>query len=112
MTESNVQIIGNVGMRPDVKSKSGSKKVARFTLTQVSFRFLLGKEPIETNWFSLVAWDEQADIVEQYLYRGRRVGITGKLIKRVWYDHDGAQHSMSEVQVHDIVLMDDLQLAA
>jgi single-strand DNA-binding protein len=109
--KSDVQIIGNVAMYPEVKTTLSGRKVARFTLSDFSFRT---ENELDENpgWFSLVAWEEQADIVEQYLYKGRRVGISGQLVSRVWFDNQGRRHSMAEIIISDIVIMDDLRAVA
>lgn len=104
---NNVQLIGNLGMNPEVKSTTTGKKVARFTLANVSYRTSGEKKETTINWFNLVAWEQQADIAEQYLYKGRKVGISGRLVTRNWFDKDGKKHSMTEVIVQDIVMMDE-----
>src|SRR4051812_29945329 len=106
MQRNNVQLIGNLGMNPEVKSTSTGKKVARFTLANVSYK-TTGTEKIKiVNWFNLVAWETQADIAEQYLFKGRKVGVSGRLVTRTWNDKEGKKHSMTEIVVNDIVMMD------
>jgi single-strand DNA-binding protein len=111
MQRNNVQLIGNLGMNPEVKCTSTGKKVARFTLANVAWRTAGGETTTTVNWFNLVAWEGQADIAEQYLYKGRRVGITGRLATRTWNDKDGKKHSMVEIVVSDIVMMDQPKAA-
>jgi single-strand DNA-binding protein len=111
MLRNNVQLIGNLGMNPEVKSTASGKKVARFTLANVSFKSS-GETKITTiNWFNLVAWEQQADIAEQYLYKGRKVGISGRLVTRSWSDKDGRKHNITEIIVQDIVMMDEPKAA-
>jgi single-strand DNA-binding protein len=107
MLRNNVQIIGNLGMNPEVKSTSTGKKVARFTLANVSYRTQGETKSTSVNWFNLVAWEDQADIAEQYLYKGRKVGVVGRLATRNWVDKDGKKHTMTEIVVQDIVMMDE-----
>ncbi|HEU4717523.1 MAG TPA: single-stranded DNA-binding protein [Bacteroidia bacterium] len=102
-----VQLIGNLGMNPEVKSTTTGKKVARFTLANVSYKGKGDEKSTGVNWFHLVAWEKQADIVEQYLYKGRRVGVSGRLVTRTWEDRDGKKHSLTEIVVNDIVMMDE-----
>lgn len=109
---NNVQLIGNLGMNPEIKSTSTGKKVARFTLANVSYRTSGDKKTTQVNWFNLVAWEKQADIAEQYLYKGRKVGISGRLIARTWFDRDGKKHTLTEVVVNDIVMMDEADALA
>ena len=110
MQRNNVQLIGNLGMNPEVKSTSTGKKVARFTLANVAYKMNGTEKVTIVNWFNLVAWETQADIAEQYLYKGRKVGISGRLMARTWNDNDGKKHSIMEVMVTDIVMMDEPNL--
>ncbi len=107
LQRNNVQLIGNLGMNPEVKSTSTGKKVARFTLANVAWKSKGSEKTSVVNWFNLVAWETQADIAEQYLYKGRKVGISGRLITRTWNDKDGKKHTMTEIVVNDIVMMDE-----
>ncbi|CAN5402804.1 single-stranded DNA-binding protein [soil metagenome] len=107
MKRNNVQLIGNLGMNPEVKSTTSGKKVARFTLANVAYKTKGTEKTSTVNWFNLVAWETQADIAEQYLYKGRKVGINGRLVVRTWSDKDGKKHSMTEIVVNDIVMMDE-----
>ncbi len=111
MHRNNVQLIGNLGMNPEVKSTSTGKKVARFTLANVAYRTKDGETTTTVNWFNLVAWEREADIAEQYLYKGRRIGISGRLATRSWNDKDGKKHTMTEIIVSDIIMMDEPRAA-
>jgi single-strand DNA-binding protein len=111
INKNNVQLIGNLGMNPEVKSTSTGKKVARFTLANVSYRSNGEVKTQNVHWFNLVAWEKQADIVEQYLYKGRKVGVSGRLVTRSWTDKDGRKHNITEIVVQDIVMMDEPKIA-
>lgn len=107
LLRNNVQLIGNLGMNPEVKSTSTGKKVARFTLANVAYKMKGSEKTSMVNWFNLVAWEAQADIAEQYLYKGRKIGINGRLVTRTWKDRGGISHTMTEIIVNDIVMMDE-----
>lgn len=111
MLRNNVQLIGNLGMNPEVKCTASGKKVARFTLANVSYKTTGQVTTQNVNWFNLVAWEKQADIAEQYLYKGRKVGISGRLVTRSWTDKDGRKHNITEIVVQDIVMMDEPQVS-
>jgi len=55
----------------------------------------------------MVAWEKQADVVEQYLQKGRKVGVSGRLMQRSWTDKLGQKRTNTEIVVSDIVLMDE-----
>jgi single-strand DNA-binding protein len=112
MKANNVELIGKLGMNPEVKATSTGKKVARFTLAHLAFSKKSNaadenKKPASVNWFNLVAWEDQADVAEQYLFKGRKVHVKGRLISRNWTDKSGQKRTTTEIVVNDIVMMDD-----
>jgi len=114
MQANNVQLIGNLGMNPEVKATPNGKKIARFTLAHVAYTKAAegDKKSGSVNWFNLVAWEKQADVAEQYLFKGRKVAITGRLVSRTWLDKVGQKRTTTEIVVNDIVMMDDPMKAA
>jgi len=114
MQANNVQLIGKLGMNPEVKATTTGKKVARFSLAHVTYSTGAdGQKSSNVNWFNMVAWEAQADVAEQYLHKGRKVGVNGRLVQRSWVDKLGQKRTSTEIVVHDIVMMDDpMQIAA
>jgi single-strand DNA-binding protein len=111
MERNSVQLIGNLGMNPEIKTSPTGKKIARFSLANVSFKTSGETTTTTVNWFQLVAWEKQADIAEQYLFKGRKVGVSGRLVTRNWVDKEGRKHHITEVIVQDILLMDEPRVA-
>jgi single-strand DNA-binding protein len=108
MQANNVQLIGKLGMNPEVKATLTGKKVARFSIAHVSYTTASdGAKSSNVNWFNFVAWEKQADVVEQYLRKGRKVGVSGRLVQRSWTDKLGQKRTNTEIVVNDIVLMDE-----
>ena len=88
--KNKVQLIGNLGNNPEVKSLDGGKKVARFNVaTSESYRNTKGEKITETQWHTLVAWGKVAEIAEKFLQKGSEVAIEGKLINRSYNDKEG-----------------------
>jgi single-strand DNA-binding protein len=103
--KNKVQLIGNLGNNPEVKTLDGGKKVARFNVaTNESYRNTKGEKVTETQWHTLVAWGKVADIAEKYLQKGSEVAIEGKLINRSYNDKDGNKKYITEVQVNEILM--------
>ena len=76
-----VQLIGNLGNNPEVKSLDGGKKLAKFSIaTNERYKSAKGEKVTETQWHNLIAWGKTAEIVEKYLTKGKEVAIEGKLI--------------------------------
>jgi single-strand DNA-binding protein len=55
-----------------------------------------------TNWHKLVIWGRQAELVENYVGKGQRLFVEGKLVKRSWADKNGRKHNTTEIQVNKL----------
>jgi single-strand DNA-binding protein len=104
--KNKVQLIGNLGNAPEVKTLESGKKMARFSVaTNESYRNAKGEKITETQWHNLVAWGKVAEIVEKYLAKGKEVMIEGKLVNRSYNDKDGNKKFITEVQVNEILML-------
>src|SRR6266540_7411537 len=98
--KNKVQLIGNLGGKPEVKKTESGKKLAQFSLaTNESYRNGKGEKITETQWHRVVAWGKAAEIAEKYLDKGKEVVIEGKLINRSYSDKGGNKKYITEVQV-------------
>jgi single-strand DNA-binding protein len=103
--KNKVQLIGNLGNAPEVKTTESGKKLARFSVaTNESYRNAKGEKVTETTWHNLVAWGKVAEIAEKYLTKGKEVAIEGKLINNSYTDKDGNKKYSTEVQVNEILM--------
>jgi single-strand DNA-binding protein len=101
-----VQLIGNLGMDPDVKKFDSGKKVVRFSLaTHEAYKDMDGNKQDDTQWHNLVVWGKNASFAEKYLKKGHEVAIEGKLIHRNYEDKSGAKKYITEVMVNDIMIL-------
>jgi single-strand DNA-binding protein len=101
-----VQLIGNLGNAPEVKTLESGKKMARFSVaTSESYRNAKGEKVTETQWHTLVAWGKVAEIVEKYLTKGKEVAIEGKLISRSYNDKEGNKKYITEIQVNELLML-------
>lgn len=104
--KNKVQLIGNLGMNPEVKTLDGGKKMARFSVaTSESYRNAKGEKITDTQWHNLVAWGKVAEIAEKYLQKGSEVAIEGKLINRSYNDKAGTKKYITEVQINELLLL-------
>jgi single-strand DNA-binding protein len=100
-----VQLIGNLGNDPEVKTFDGNKTIAKFSLaTNETYKKEGGEKVTETQWHNVVAWNGTAKIVEKYLKKGHEVAIEGKLTSRSWDDKDGNKKYITEVVAHEVLL--------
>jgi single-strand DNA-binding protein len=101
-----VQLIGNLGANPEIRSFDNGKTVARFSLaTTDSYQDTNGKKISETQWHNLVAWGGLAKIIEKYLTKGSEVAVEGKLTHRTYEDKDGNKKYFTEIILHDMVML-------
>jgi single-strand DNA-binding protein len=104
--KNKVQLIGNLGNKPEIRTLDGGKKMARFSVaTNESYRNTKGEKVTETQWHNLVAWGKVAELVEKYLDKGSEVAIEGKLTNRSWNDKDGTKKYMTEVVVNELLML-------
>src|SRR4028119_1807576 len=101
--KNKVQLIGNLGNNPEIKTTESGKKLARFNMaTNESYRNAKGDKITETQWHTLIAWGKVADIAERFLLKGSEVAIEGKLINRSYTDKEGNKKYITEVQVSEV----------
>lgn len=101
-----VQLFGNPGMDPEVKSLEKGNKMARFSLaTNDYYKNAKGEKVTDTQWHNLVAWGKTAELVEKYVRKGKELGVEGKLVNRQYETKDGDKRYISEVVINDLLLV-------
>lgn len=101
-----VQLIGNLGAKPEVKNTENGKKLAQFRLaTSETYRNAKGEKVTETQWHRIVIWGKLAEVAEKYLDKGREVVIEGKLVSRSYNDKGGNKKYITEVQASDLLML-------
>ena len=101
-----VQLIGNLGMNPEVKTLDSGRKLAKMTLaTNESYKNANGERVKETQWHNLIAWGKTVDIIEKYLAKGSEVAVEGKLVNRNYTDKEGVKRYVTEIQVNELLMM-------
>jgi len=104
--KNKVNLIGNLGFTPEIKSMQGGKKLAKVTLaTNESYRNAKGERVDETQWHHLIAWGKTAEIFEQYTRVGSKVAIEGKLVNKSYLDKQGNKKSVTEIQVNEVLIL-------
>lgn len=106
--KNKVQLIGNLGANPEIKTMEGGKKLARMSIaTNESYKNAKGEKITETNWHQVVAWGKTAVIVEKYLTKGTEIALEGKLTTRQYVDKDGIKRYITEIIADEILLLED-----
>ncbi len=104
---NSVRLIGHLGDDPKVRKLDSGKKIATFSIaTNEIHRDSKGEKQSETTWHRLVAWEKQAEIIENYVKKGSEIAIEGKLTNRSYDDKNGEKQYISEIVVNSVLLLD------
>ncbi|MBV8113943.1 MAG: single-stranded DNA-binding protein [Silvibacterium sp.] len=102
-----VILLGNVGKDPEIRATGGGMMVASFSLaTTDRAKDASGNWADKTEWHNLVAFQRTAEIVRDYVKKGSKLYIEGKIQTRSWDDkNSGEKKYRTEVLVNDLVLL-------
>src|ERR1035437_8581325 len=102
-----VTLLGNVGKDPEIRSTAGGNMVANLTLaTSDSQKDAQGNWQERTEWHNLVAFKRTAEIVRDYVKKGSKLYIEGKITNRSWDDKEtGQKRYKTEILVNELVLL-------
>ena len=101
-----VQLIGNLGSNPEIIALDSGKKLAKFTIaTNESYKNNEGEKVTDTQWHNIVAWGKTAEIVENYLVKGKQVAVEGKLTHRSYETKDGEKRYITEVRCNELLML-------
>lgn len=94
-----VQLIGNVGKDPEVRSTQGGDKIANFSLaTSEKWKDRNSGERKEaTEWHRVTVFGPLVEIVESYVVKGSKLYVCGKVKTRKWTDNKGAERYSTEI---------------
>jgi single-strand DNA-binding protein len=102
-----VQMTGRLGADPEMRYTPQGHAVTTFRVaSNRSWRTTEGESHEETEWFRVVAWNKLAEICNQWLLKGSRVYVEGRMQTRQWQDEEGQTHYLSEVVANDIIILD------
>ncbi len=101
-----VQMTGHLGADPEMRYTTQGSAVTTFRVaSNRSWKDRDGNPHEDTEWFRVVAWDKLGEICNQYLTKGTRVYIEGRLQTRKWTDKDGQERYTSEVIAQDMIIL-------
>jgi len=101
-----VQLIGNLGLAPEIVSFENGNKLAKIRLaTNDFYKNAQGEKVQETQWHSLTAWGKQADVFEKYIKKGQEIAIEGKLVTRSYETKEGEKRFRTEVVVSEVLML-------
>ena len=103
MQNNNVKMVVNLGTKPTIKTVSGGRKMARFSVAALEPEQETGKKKIK--WYSVISWGSVAEMAERSLEKGKRVLVCGHLITKTWTDKKGIERTRKEIMATNLVLL-------
>ncbi len=102
-----VMLIGNMGADPEIKYSPSGTAIANLRLaTNENRKNSEGEWEEKTEWHRVVIFGKQAEFCKDYLRKGSKIYVEGRLQTRSWDDKDGQKHYMTEVVGFNMVMLD------
>jgi single-strand DNA-binding protein len=106
MSLNKAMIIGNLGRDPEMRYTPNGQAVTQFTVAvNRNYKDANGEWKEETEWFRVVAWAALAERTAEYLRKGRKVYVEGRLQTRT-YEKDGQKHYSTELVANTVTALD------
>src|SRR2546426_5540819 len=101
-----VILVGNLGANPEMRFTQGGQAVANIRIaTTERWTDKSGQKQEATEWHRVVVWGRQAEIVGQYLTKGRQVYVEGRIRTRQWQDQSGQKRYTTEIVATNMKLL-------
>lgn len=102
-----VIIIGNLGKDPEMRYTQDGKAIANLTVATSEFwkDKMTGEKKEKTEWHRVTFFDKLAEIVGQYLKKGSKIYLEGKLQTRKWVDKDGNDRYTTEILGNEMKML-------
>jgi len=102
-----VMIIGNLGTDPEMRFTPNGNPVTSFRIaTSRNYTSPEGERKQETEWFDVVTWNRLAETCNQFLIKGKRAYVEGRLRTRNWEGQDGQKRSRIEIIANRVLFLD------
>ena len=96
--------IGNLGRTPEMRYTPGGKAVTNVTMAANAY----GAETPE--WLTLTCWEKLAEVINEFLHKGDRIAVAGRLVKEAWQgkgEHEGKSFQRTKLVVGDLLMLGD-----
>jgi len=102
-------IIGRLGADPEIRYTPAGSTVANFNVaTNRVWKDKDGNSKEETTWLRVVAWNRLAEIVKEYVKKGHRIYVEGRIQTRSWEDQNGQTRYMTEIVANQIQMLESV----
>jgi single-strand DNA-binding protein len=107
MSLNKCMIIGNLGRDPEMRYTPSGQPVTQFTVAvNRNYKNQAGEWQEETEWFRVVAWGPLAERTAEYLRKGRKVYVEGRIQTRQWEGQDGQKRYTTELIANTVTPLD------
>ncbi len=101
-----VQIIGNLGADPELRSTTSGARVANLSVaTSRRWNDRQGQAQEKTEWHKVIFWENLAEVCEKYLKRGDRVYVEGSIEYRQYEDKEGQTRYITEISGREMIML-------
>ena len=102
-TINKVELLGRVGTDPEMKYTPNGTAVTNLRLATDRYR-RDGEDA--TDWHTVIVWGKTAEAVNNYVQKGQRVYVAGRLVQNTWENEDGQRRHRTEVHTQEVVFLD------
>jgi len=107
MSLNRAQLIGNVTRDPELKQIPGGQTVASFSIaTNFTWTDNAGQKQEKVEFHNIVAWRKLAEIVGQFIKKGSKVYVEGRIQTRDWEGEDGVKRYRTEIVADNVIMLD------
>jgi single-strand DNA-binding protein len=107
MDLNRAQLIGNVTRDPESRSTPSGQNVCSFSIaTNSQWTDAQGQKQTRAEYHNIVAWGKLADICAQYLTKGKKVYLEGRLQTREYTAQDGQKKTRTEITAENMIMLD------
>jgi single-strand DNA-binding protein len=103
-----VQLIGRLGQDPELKYTQSGVAVVNFSMaTSMQWKDQDGNKQEKTEWHNIVAWRGLAETCANYLKKGSKIYVEGRLETDTWEDENKKKHYKTKVLIDDLIMLDN-----
>lgn len=101
-----VQLIGNLTKDPELRQTPNGNSVCSFTIaTNLTWKDANGQKQDKAEFHNIVSWGKLAEICGQYLQKGKKVYVEGRLQTRDWEAEDGSKRYKTEIVAENMIML-------
>lgn len=101
------QCIGQLGKDPEKRFDQNGNAITTFSVAVNHNYSKDGEKKEDTNWFPIVTWNKVAELCGEYLHKGSKIYVEGRLQNRTWTGLDNQQKTRTEVIAHKVLFLDN-----